>query len=190
MPPSLIIVSGLPCTGKTTLGRCIAKELRLPFVHKDGLKERLFEHLGWSDRAWSKQLGRASAELLYYFAETQLAVGRSLVLESNFDPAFATPRFRALQEQYNFVPIQIQCKAEGEVLLQRFKTRAESGERHPGHVDHLNYAEFQTVLLNQSSHTLAIGGQVIEIDTTDFQKIDYVGLMAALQTTAAMSNRQ
>ncbi len=132
-----------------------------------------------------KTVGQASAELLSYFAETQLAVGRSLVLESNFDPVFATPRFQALQEEYNFVSVQIQCKAEGEVLLQRFKARAESGERHPGHVDHLNYAEFQTVLLNGVVNTLAIGGQVIEIETTDFQQIDYAGLFKALQASPA-----
>ena len=52
----LIIIWGLPCTGKTTLGPWLAKELGLPFVHKDGIKESLFESLGWKDRAWSKQL--------------------------------------------------------------------------------------------------------------------------------------
>src|ERR1700712_3623889 len=109
MTLSLIIVTGLPCTGKTTLGRHIAKELGWPFVHKDGIKESLFDHLGWSDRAWSKLLGRASSELLYYFAETQLAAGHSFVIESNFDPTFATPRFQALQAQYGFTPIQIYC---------------------------------------------------------------------------------
>ncbi|MCX6049790.1 MAG: AAA family ATPase [Chloroflexi bacterium] len=181
MAPFLIIITGLPCTGKTTLGRRLAQALGWPFVHKDGIKEMLFEHLGGSDRTWSKQLGRASSELLYYFAETQLIVGRSLVIESNFDPAFATPRLLALQEKYGFVPIQIQCQAEGDVLFRRFQKRSESGERHLGHGDHLNYAEFKTVLLNGAVHRLAIGGPVFEIDTTDFQKIDYSVLIGAIQ---------
>ncbi|CAN5725036.1 AAA family ATPase [soil metagenome] len=181
MTPYLILVTGLPCTGKTTLGRRIAKELGLPFVHKDGIKEALFEHLGWSDRAWSKQLGRASAELLYYFAEIEVSVGHSLVIESNFDPIFATPKFQALKARYDFTPIQIQCKADGDVLFRRFQARSESGERHPGHGDHLNYAEFKTVLLQGQLNHLALGGPVIELDTTDFQQIDYVGLIEALR---------
>ena len=183
--PLLVIITGLPCTGKTTLGKRIAQELGLPLVNKDGIKELLFDHLGWSDRTWSKKLGGASTELLYYFAETQLAVGRSLVIESNFDPAFATPRFLALKEKYPFTPCQIQCQTEGEVLFQRFKDRAESGERHAGHGDQFNYPEFRAVLLKGSLDHLAIGGQVIELDTTDFQQIDYGSLLAALQAAVA-----
>jgi len=96
----LVIITGLPATGKTTLGRRIAAELKLPFVYKDGIKELLFDTLGWSDIEWSQRLGRASTELLYYFAEAEVKSGNSCVLESNFDAALATPRFLALKEMY------------------------------------------------------------------------------------------
>ncbi len=56
---SLIIILGPPGTGKTTLGKRIAKDLNLPFVHKDGIKELLFDKLGWSDRVWSRKVGIA-----------------------------------------------------------------------------------------------------------------------------------
>ena len=42
----LIIINGAPCTGKTTLGRKLAKQLCLPFLSKDGIKEVLFDTLG------------------------------------------------------------------------------------------------------------------------------------------------
>jgi len=54
--PLLIIISGPPGTGKTTLGKRMANELHLPFVNKDSIKELLFDHLGWHDRAWSRKL--------------------------------------------------------------------------------------------------------------------------------------
>lgn len=182
--PILVIVLGRPCTGKTTLGRRIARGLGWPFVHKDGIKELLFDNLGWSDREWSKKLGRASSELLYYLAETHLSVGRSLVVESNFVPQFATPKLLALKEKLGFEPFQILCQAPAYILFERFKVRAESGERHPGHVDHLNYDEFRATLHNSRSKILDIGGKVVEIDTTDFQTIDDSGLLKAIQSAA------
>jgi predicted kinase len=178
----LVIVTGPPCAGKTTLGRQIAHELNLPFLNKDGIKESLFDTLGNRDREWSKQLGRASSELLWRFVEALLAAGQSLVIESNFDPTFAVPRLLTLQTQLDFESLQIQCGATDDVLLQRFRSRAESGERHPGHVDHLNYDEFTSTLFSDRNYTLAIGGSVIEVDTTNFLQIDYQGLIITIRS--------
>jgi shikimate kinase len=50
MTSSLIIISGLPCTGKTTLGRKLAQDLSLPLICRDSIKESLFDSLGYSDR--------------------------------------------------------------------------------------------------------------------------------------------
>lgn len=181
MAPLLVLVSGLPGTGKTTLGQRLSQELHLPFIHKDGIKEVLFDQLGWHDRSWSQQLGRASSELLYYFAEAQLRVGCSLMLESNFDPAFATPKLLALQAQYPFQLWQIFCTTADAVRFQRFQQRAESGARHPGHVDHLNYAEFHTAVNPGGAAPLPIGGQLMEVDTTDFRLVDYAGIITMLR---------
>ena len=65
----VIIISGLPCTGKTTLGHKIAKRYNLPFISKDAVKESLFDSLGCDTREWSKRLGQATYPILYYFME-------------------------------------------------------------------------------------------------------------------------
>jgi predicted kinase len=178
--PVLIIVSGLPCTGKTTLARRLAAEVRLPLVEKDGIKERLFDTLGWSDRAWSRRVGGATYELLFHFTEVLLAAGQSLIVESNFYPDHAA-RFLALQAQYPFAPLQVVCRTEGAVLWRRFQERSESGERHPGHVDQQNYAEFRTALLRGESPPLALDGPILPVDTTDFAVIDYARLFQAVR---------
>jgi predicted kinase len=103
---SVILIGGPPAAGKTTVGRRIAQELGLPFVHRDGIKETLFDSLGWRDRTWSQKLGGASWDLLFYFAKLLLASGQSFVLESNFDPV-------------RHAPIVRECKRATHLLLRR-----------------------------------------------------------------------
>ena len=178
--PVLIIVTGSPCAGKTTLARRIAQKFHLPFVYKDGVKETLFDTLGWEDRQWSKKLGGASYALLFYFIKAQLAAERSLVVEANFYPGFAK-NFLELQQSYDFELLQIVCFADREILFERFKKRSESGGRHPGHVDHLNYDEFHQTMLYGGLEHLNIGGKVVKVNTDDFEKINYAEIFAAVE---------
>jgi predicted kinase len=168
----IILVTGLPCTGKTKIGRQIAEQFKLPYLHKDGIKENLFDSLGWSDRSWSKRLGAASYSLLFYFAEVLLAARQSLVLESNFSAERDGPTLRLLQEKYRFKAVEVQCVAEGQELVERFRLRWEAGERHPGHVDAETFAELRHTLLACRLPPLGLGGAYFEVDTTIFDKVD------------------
>jgi broad-specificity NMP kinase len=46
--PVLILITGAPCTGKTTIAQHLAGKFQLPVVHKDDIKERLFDRLDYS----------------------------------------------------------------------------------------------------------------------------------------------
>src|SRR3954464_3844836 len=112
----VIIVTRPPGSGKTTLGRRVAEEFRLPFIHKDGIKELLFDTLGWSDREWSKRLGHATYMIPFHILEGLLKAGTSVVVESNFPPAFDDERFGELRAKYPFDAFQVVCVADGDVL--------------------------------------------------------------------------
>ncbi|HEX5164248.1 MAG TPA: ATP-binding protein [Thermomicrobiales bacterium] len=175
--PALVIVSGLPASGKTTLARRLAHELRLPLLARDDIKERLFDQLGWSDRDWSRRLGGASWELLYWAIEAQLAAGRSCIAESNFHPERDRRRFRELGQRFMFTPIEIHCYATGSVLVERYLARIANGSRHPGHVDHVTIDEQREQLLAAAPEPLALGGATLLVDTTDPSTIDYDSLV-------------
>ena len=149
----------------------------MPFFCKDNIKELLFDGLGWQDREWSKKIGGASYDLLYFITESFLKVGKSLIVETNFNPKNATEKFLDFKKKYDFTPIQIRCIADGEILLDRFTKRANSPDRHPGHIDSENLEEFRPMLLQGKIEALNIGGELFDIDTTDFDKVDYDGLI-------------
>ena len=179
--PILIIVTGSPCTGKSTLARFLSRELSLPMVSKDGIKETLFDTLGFSDRAWSRRLGLSSYALLYYFVELQLAAGRSLIVESNFHAPTAGPAFEALRAKYPFRVVQVFCRTEPQVLMERFKTRAATTDRHPGHVELQNIDEFRAALAAEACAPIPLEGKLITLDTTDFALVDYKSVVEEIR---------
>ena len=170
--PALVVVSGQPGSGKTTLGRQLAADLRLPFVNKDGIKEQLYYTLGWGGKEWSQKLGRATYAVLYYVIETQLAAGRSVLAESNFDPPTAREELRRLQERYDCRFVEVHCVAGPEVLWQRFQERDLRGERHPGHVDERRYKDVENRLRFGAQEPLGLG-EVVTVDASDFGHVDY-----------------
>jgi dephospho-CoA kinase len=48
-----VVVSGLPGSGKTTLGRRLAPALDLPLIDKDDILNRLFESKGIGTWTWT-----------------------------------------------------------------------------------------------------------------------------------------
>jgi predicted kinase len=186
--PLLLIVSGLPCAGKTSIAERFAAELSLPLMTKDGIKEQLFYTLGWKDRDWSRKLSKASVELLLYFTESQLAAGNSLIIECNFQPDLAAPRLRAMQARFAAALLQVYCRADTGTLYERFKAR--TGTRHAGHVDEQYLAEFQEMLDRTPQETMDLGCPVVVVDTTDFQKVDYPTLIKAVRDVQGAAQAQ
>lgn len=155
----MVIVTGPPASGKTTVAKQLAARLRLPLIAKDTIKEALFDALGAGDLAWSQRLGEATYLAMLTLAEDTVAAGASLVLEANFvrGGEFAT-RLAALPARF----VQIHCSAPLEVLVERYRSR----ERHPGHVDSERIDALRRAVEAGRHDPLDLPGETIRIDTT------------------------
>ncbi|HEX2179669.1 MAG TPA: AAA family ATPase [Actinomycetota bacterium] len=167
--PTLVVVTGPPGAGKTSIARPLAVRLGLPLFCKDDLKEILFEALGWGDRATSRSYSDAAYEILFHLTEQELAARRSLMIEANFRPETAT-RLGAIGRSHPFFAVQIRCFAARPVLEARLTRRAHEPLRHPGHVDSETVSELDAMLA--SGQALALGGPVLEVDTTGPEPVD------------------
>jgi len=186
--PLVIVISGLPCSGKTALGKRIARSFSMPFISKDDFKERLFDALGWTDRAWSKKLSAASYSLMFGVLEAELEAGCSCILEGNFDPTTHSQSFEGLRRAHDFEVFQIHCVTDADVLLERFQARWVSGTRHPGHADDVTFPEMQA-LVSQKPLALEIGGTIWELDTTELDRIDDASIFAAIASRLGISSK-
>ncbi|MBN1668358.1 MAG: AAA family ATPase [Anaerolineales bacterium] len=179
--PLLVIVTGLPGTGKTAMARRLAQRFDLPLIHKDGYKEILFDAFGWSDPEWSHQLSKASFQIQFHTLEILLKASVSCLAEGNFDARQASPEFQKLQARQPHQVLQIVCVTDGPVLWQRFLKRAGAQHRHPGHTESGGPERFREMLLAGRSPSLDLEGMIMEVDTTDFAQVNYPSLYQAIR---------
>jgi len=174
--PRLIIASGLPGTGKTTLAKNISGHFNLPLVSMDAIKEVMWDTMGHEfDLEFSDKVGQTAFELMYYCIDISLSKGISLVVEANFSPERNNTRINKLKKKYDINLLQIYCDCETEVLKKRFKERMKKESYHRGHKHVISLCGEGKVLnsLGIKNRRLDINGATYDLDTTNPEMIDY-----------------
>jgi hypothetical protein len=111
----LIVFSGLPGTGKSSLAEVVGKDLGIPVFAKDWLEATLLRS-GLKPAIKDKSLGFAGYELLTVLAERQLMFGQSVILDSVAGTETIRRIWRQLAEQYDAGWRVIECICSDESL--------------------------------------------------------------------------
>ncbi|MEZ4681993.1 MAG: hypothetical protein R2932_48075 [Caldilineaceae bacterium] len=136
--------------------------------------------MGWADEEWSLKLGAATWELLYHLVESLLRANVNHIVESNFSPTHATPRWLDLQERYALRIIQLRCEADPDIVIARFHARVAEGERHPIHRYASDTSGYRTILEQGHLGWIDVPGERISVDTGALDPADYQSVATQL----------
>ena len=191
---AVIVLTGMPATGKSTICKALAAHFGFPVVEKDAIKEALFDTVGFTCYAEKRALDHAANAVVMHMTEQLLKAGGSVIVDNNFDEA-SGKNFKALLEQYGPKCVCVFLRGELDVLHRRYTLRDNAHARHLGHVlqehypprpgDSLYYTmtrdEFCEKFMKRGMDSFECPGQRLEIDTTDFAAVHTERIVAQVE---------
>jgi predicted kinase len=171
----LILVNGVPASGKSTVARVISQSTGWPLLTLDTVKEALFSHLGKGDRDYNRLLGKASYQAIFSLVGDWPDGSHAII-----DAWFGFQPFGILQEHLgltgNCAIAEIWCHAKPDVIGARYRARL--SQRHDGHLG----ADYVPELIALAETATALGNfPLFGVDTT--RDLDVVALMSWLTQT-------
>lgn len=179
---NLILLAGLPASGKSHFARYLTERLGYPVIDKDAIKEVLFDDVGFQSREEKVKLGVAAMDLMYSQADTLLGLGHSVILDNNFENV-SLPGVRKLMEKHRPNTVTVRFEGDPKAVYQRFVRRDGDPSRHRGHVVNTCYPEkeprepyvpmgeeaFEEKFRSRGIMDFYPGGKLITVDVTSFE---------------------
>jgi predicted kinase len=156
--PTLVVVTGRPGSGKTTLSRAMAGAMRCPTVSRDDLKEGLL----FTGARYGATGGDVDWRVYAAFFETidcMLNHGVTVLAEAAFQHALWAPKLEALQ---NCAMVRIVvCEVSPRLAYERIVERA---DRDPARA---RYHRDASVTVSQVYEVPRLAVPILGVDTTD-----------------------
>ena len=111
----LIVFTGLPGTGKSSIAEAVGCELGIPVIAKDWL-EAVLRRCDLHPADESRGLGYAGYELLTILAERQLRLGQSVILDSVASTNPIRAEWRSLAQMHRAAWRVVECICSDEAI--------------------------------------------------------------------------
>jgi predicted kinase len=154
--PVVVVVTGPPASGKSTIAAGLRDFLGYPLVAKDDLKEALAGPLEIEGRDQSRMLGSAVYAAMNMLVRELTDANVSLIVEGNFssDDTFTGVRARF---------VQVHVSAPLDLIRERLESRT---DRHPVHYDAEAADEILTRAARGDWGPLDLDGPLLRADTS------------------------
>jgi len=166
----IVVVSGLPASGKSTLSRKLAPALGLSLIDKDDILEGLFETIGVGDTDWRRRLSRASDSIVQRMARSSPgAVLTSFWRWPGMSDDSGTPIDWIAATSHRVV--EVYCAIDPQLAATRFVSRP----RHAGHLDQIKrYDEVVATFRALAAAGPLCIGSLLRVDTSGIVDSDAV----------------
>lgn len=129
----LVILAGMPASGKTTFSKKLSSVLGYPVLEKDTIKEELFDVIGFENYSQKRLMDTAATAVLLRCADALLQSGQSLIMVNNFRKD-AEPEVEKLFKKHHCQCVFVFFGGNGDVFYKRYVERDNLHLRHLGHV--------------------------------------------------------
>jgi predicted kinase len=162
--PLLVVVTGSPATGKSTLAHMLAHTINCPLLSRDEFKEGLINTLKLSHSQLNTPVDWQVYETFFETIELLLSKGISLVVEAAFQDKLWRPKLLSLLPKAT-IKIII-CKTGIELIKARFANRLSNNpDREKFHGDQsLSAEQIASMIDNYKPVNMEIA--TLEVDTT------------------------
>lgn len=192
---NLIIVAGLPASGKSSFAEYASCALHIPLISKDSIKEVLFDYVGFKSHDEKTALNNASLFIMFYVARQILKEDQDIILENNFENNALDPLMTIISENECNV-ISVLFTGEMEILYKRYIERNCSTGRHRGHVlsdcypekediikkpKPISFSKYRRDFSARGMNNFIVGENNIIVDATDFKTVSYDQIINRIQ---------
>jgi len=170
MKNKIILVGGYLATGKSTFSRNLGQKLNIPCFNKDVIKEVIGDGFGPESGEVFEKGSYVTFLLMLHIAECFLKAQQIFIFESNFK-IWEITQIKILLEKYDGECLTFRFKGDFDVIFERYDARHK--DRHWVHKSAGDKNGFKKVMAEKFGLEELNNGQIIDVDTTDFTKVDY-----------------